>query len=414
MTPEKWLNLAAASLLAFYVFYVAWEMHLGTLCAQIGVDYCDYWSAAKVANAYGYAKIYDLQLLDQVQKTVLPRTADPALAATVPFPYLPPYLLPFQALCLLSPVTGFWVWTAVKIAALIMYIRFFSLSLLQRVPSTRFVLMIFVSLPVFLCLFSGQVDIWLAICVGEFMRAQLRHEPFRAGLWLGGLLIKPQVLILIGLVLRLRGSYRILAGLAACGSVVATVSLAMIGGSGILQVLRLWLIYAGGQASNWIEGMMNWRMLGFHLAAIVSPGIGWGIAGAGMLATLIITILAWGRSRDLRSETSLSPVAVLGILAATTSFAWHSHIWTAMILLPAILYLYQAGILPPRAVDYWIFLPAILFLLVVFAPEALTKLNLGSDISTRSVYFLVGAGELGVNQYLLWWAVKRGAKAADS
>jgi hypothetical protein len=156
-------------------------------------------------------------------------------------------------------------------------------------------LMIFASLPVYLSIWGGQIDVWLAICVGEFMRALLSDKPFRAGLWLGGLLLKPQLLVLIGLVFVLQRSLRILAGLATCSAILVISSLALIGPSGMVQMLDLWLIYASGHTSSWIEGMTNWRMLGYHLSAILDPWVGWGIAAAGMLATLVIALFVWRR-----------------------------------------------------------------------------------------------------------------------
>ena len=357
----------------------------------------------EVANTYGYGKIYDLQLLNQVEKTVLPRTADPAFAATVPFPYLPVFILPFQALCRLSPTLGFLIWTGIKVAALIMYLRFLSERLGQGLPSNRQMLMVFTALPVFWCLFSGQVDVWLVICVGEFMRALKSGKRFRAGVWLGGLLIKPQVLVLIGLILLLQRSGRVLLGLAACGLTLVTASLGLIGSGGLFQVLRLWVIYARGQESNWIEGMMNWRMLGSDLSTVAGPWIGWGLAAAGMATMLVVTLLLW-RHPSAFSAPQL-PIAMLGILAATTSFAWHSHIWTAMMLIPPILYLQQANILPAKAVAWWIFLPAALFFFAVFAQPAVTRFSVNSQGSIATIYFFIGAGEFAVNQYLFWWAV---------
>lgn len=409
MTREKWLNLAIASVLGFYLFYIAWEMGLRTLCGQIAVDYCAYRSAGTVANVHGYARVYDLQLMDQAEKSILPKTADPARFGTVPFPYLPVFVLPFQVLCLLSPEAGYGIWSAVNIIALFFYLRFFARALNGRPPGTRLMLMIFASLPVYLSIWGGQIDVWLAICVGEFTRALLSGKPFRAGLWLGGLLLKPQLLVLIGLLFVLQRSLRILAGLATCSAILVISSLTLIGPSGMVQMLRLWLIYASGHTSSWIEGMTNWRMLGFHLSAIIDPWIGWGIATAGMLATLVIALLVW---RPPFSPTrALSPIAILGVLAATTSFAWHSHISMATILIPPIVYLSLSNVLPQRALEYWVFLPAILFIFVVFAPEALAEFNIWNEGGRRLIYFFIGGAEFAVNLYLFGWAVRRTRQA---
>jgi hypothetical protein len=411
MTRKKWLNLVMASLLGFYMFYIVWELRLGTLCGQIGVDYCDYWSAGRVANGYGYARIYDLEILNRVEKSILPSTADPTRFGVVPFPYLPVFVIPFQLLSLLTPPAGFWIWNAVNTFALFGYLAFFSSRLRQQVPSTRLVLLLLVALPVYLNIFSGQVNVWLGVCVGEFMRALVDGRRFRAGLWLGGLLLKPQVLVLIGLVLVLRRSTRILAGLAACASVLLLASLLQVGAAGLVDALTLWTVYARGQASIWLEGMMNWRMIGFHASSIAGQWAGLGVVAAGMLLTLVVVLRAWGRRPN--SSNPLSPRAVLGIFAATTALAWHSHIHMAILLIPPMLFLFQTGELPARALESWVLVPAILFLPVVFAPEAIAKLNMGSYISARSVYFVIGAAELGVNLYLLWWAANVQSIARD-
>ncbi len=403
MTPEAWQNLALAGLLLFYLIYTILEVILHTMCGQIGVDYCDYWSAGRVANLYGYARVYDLQFLGQAQKSILPATADPSRIAVVPFPYLPVFVLPFQFLSLLTPELGFWIWNAINTIAFFLYLRYFTRRLTQQPVSTRLMLLILASLPVYINIFSGQVGVWLAVCVGEFMRAWIAGRPFRAGLWLGGLLLKPQLLILVGLVLLLQRAMRILAGLAVSSSLLIIASFLLSGPAGFIQMFKLWLLYANGQASIWIEGMMNWRMLGLHLSAITSPWIGWGIAGVGMLATLTITLYIWGRPLNPRSSSF--PIALAGILAASATIAWHSHIHTAMILIPPMIYLYQAKIMPQKVLDYWVFLPALLFFIIVFVPEALAKSGIFSDEVGRFIYFFIGAPEFGVNFYLFWWAV---------
>ena len=128
-----WLNLALASLVAFYVMYLIVEALLRTTCGQLGIDYCDYISAGNIASRFGYSKIYDLVLLDRVQKTLLPAQADPASIPVDIFPYLPVFVLPFQALAAFSPAAGFWTWTGLKVVALVVYLQFFARRLgLQR------------------------------------------------------------------------------------------------------------------------------------------------------------------------------------------------------------------------------------------------------------------------------------------
>jgi hypothetical protein len=403
MTPRSWLNLGLAGLLLFYAIYFAWQALPHMTCGRIGADYCAYVSAGRVANAYGYAGIYDLQLVEQAQSGMLPAAQDAPPIPVLPFLYLPIFVLPFQLFSQLTPESGFWIWTALNITALFAYLQFFIRRLHLRPAPIRLLLMLFACLPVYMNVLTGQMDIWLVICVGEFMRALFGHEPFRAGLWLGGLLLKPQVLILIGMILLLRRSWQILAGLAASSCALAIVSFILVRPAGLVQMLKAWLTTAGGQANIWVEGMMNWRMLGVHVSNITSPAIGWGWAGAGMLATVVVTLLVW--RRPFSPALPSFPLPLLGILAATAMVAWHAHIHMAVILIPPVLYLYQTKTVPQKALDYWVFLPAFLFLVMVFVPETMVKLDIVSGDIRPFIYFAIGAGQFSANLYLFWWAV---------
>lgn len=398
----KRLNLLLAGLLAFYIVFTIWLAVPHVECGRIGGDYCQYLGGGRVANAYGYAHIYDLQLPRQAQGGNLSPATDSSPTWVLPFPYLPVFVLPFQLFSLLTPDLAFWTWTAANLAALFLYLRSFLRRLdLQPAPK-RLWLMIFVSLPVYMNLMNGQVNVWLVVCVGEFMIALFNRQPFRAGLWLGGLLLKPQLLILIGLLLLVRRSWQILAGLAASSGVLAIVSTLMIGPSGLVQMLKIWIGTANAPTGIWVEGMMNWRMLGLHLSNISNPWIGWGFAGLGTLATLIVTLYVWRQPFDSLSPSF--PIALLGILAATSMITWFAHIHEAVFLIPPLVYLYQARQLPNKVLDWWVFFPASMFVAMVFVPETLMKLGILPD-GRPLIYFLIGMSEFSANACLLSWAV---------
>lgn len=398
----KWRNLLLTGLGAFFMVFTIWLAAPHVECGRIGGDYCQYLSGGQVANVYGYAHIYDLQLPQEPQGGNLSPAANSAPAWFWPFPYLPVFVLPFQLLSLLSPDIAFWTWTAANLAVLFLYLQSFLRRLdLQPAPN-RLLLMIFVSLPVYMNLLTGQMNIWLVICIGEFMLSLLNRHSFRAGLWLGGLLLKPPLLLLIGLILLVRRSWQLLAGLAASSGALAIVCYLMVGPAGILQMLKLWFGAVNASGRVWVEGMMNWRMLGVHLSNISSPWIGWGFAGAGALATLIVTFWVWRRPFDPSSPSF--PVALLGILAATTMVTWHAHIHEAVILIPPLVYLYRTKALPEKVLDWWVFLPALMYVAMVFVPETLMQLGILPDVRSL-IYFLIGLSEFLVNGYLLWWAV---------
>lgn len=411
LTVDGWQNLAAAGLLLFYLIYTGLQVGLGTLCGQMGVDYCDYWSAGRAASLYGYARVYDLQVIGAIEKSILPATADPSQIAVVPFPYLPIFVLPFQPLSLISPAIGFWIWTAINFAVFVLYLRHFARRIGEPAAASGLTLLLVASLPFYLNLFSGQVAVWLTICVGECMISLLRRRPFTAGLWLGGLLLKPQVLLLIGLVLVLQRSVRVLAGLGITSVIVLAGSLLLSGPAALTQMFRLWLLYGSGEASIWPEAMMNWRMLGFHLSTVLPPWIAWGIAALGMVATVGIALYAWRRPFIPGSPSLVT--GLLGVLAASAIVAWHSHIHTAMILMPPLIYLFQARALPRKALGYWALVPGLFFVLITFAPAVLAGFHIFSDFLGKFIYFFIGASELAVTLCLFGWAVKASRPSAS-
>jgi len=87
--------------------------------------------------------------------------------------------------------------------------------------------------PVFANFINGQVNVFLLVCTGEFLRNVMEDHPFTAGLWLGGLLLKPQVLILIVPVILILRYWKIFAGFFASSAVILLTSLALSGWNGM-------------------------------------------------------------------------------------------------------------------------------------------------------------------------------------
>ncbi|MGZ6316856.1 MAG: glycosyltransferase 87 family protein, partial [Anaerolineales bacterium] len=213
MTAEGWQNLALTAILIFYIAQCALDIQWGNMCGHLAIDYCSFWSAGRVASTRGYADVYNLNIMESVQRSVFPaRYETGGTFATVPTPYLPIFVLPFSLLGFLGPFAGYWIWAILNLVVLLYYLRFFAIKMTGQPPSKRLMLLILLSLPVFLNFFYGQVNIWLTIFLGEYMRAAASGKPFKAGLWLAGLLLKPQYLILIGVAVLMQRSIKMLAG----------------------------------------------------------------------------------------------------------------------------------------------------------------------------------------------------------
>ncbi len=405
MSSENWINLAIAGLLVFYLAQFAVDIAWNITCGHVGVDFCTYWSAGQIANRFGFSAVYNPTLLSQVENSIFPKSADPALFVYSAFAYLPVFILVFQPFALLTPEAGYWLWTILNLAILIWYIRFFSSKMTGKSVPIRLLMLVLVSLPVFSNVFYGQVEVWLTVCVGEFMRSSLDHKPFRAGLWLGGLLLKPQALILIGLILLLHRSLKELMGLVSTSGGLLAVSWLMVGSKpeGLTLLLQSWLQSGQGMAYTGTESMMNWRMLGLYISKFTNPWLGYGLAVAAMLATAVLVLRIW--RRPFHPDPILFTVSALGIFSATDLVAWHSHVHMAMILIPALIYLRLKNQLPQAILDGWTLMPALLYIAVVI-PENLMRFKILPLSYISLVYFMRGAGEFGANIYLLWWAIK--------
>jgi hypothetical protein len=402
MTPEAWQNLALLAIAIFYIAQFGLDVLWHNMCGHLASDYCAFWSAGHIANVYGYARVYDINLLGQIEASISPRPAGYAIA-TLPIPYLPIFFIPFQLLTNLPPLASYAVWTLINLAAFVWYLRFFIPKTTGQQLPQALVAVSLISLPVYLNFFEGQVNLWLLVCAGEAVRASMAGREWRAGLWLAGLLLKPQLLLLIVPVLALRGVWKLIGGLAVASLGALVASWLMIGANGIRALLGPWLGYTQGIPSSNVSVMMNWRMLGTTAAAITSPLLGWVIIAGGSLATFVAVIHLWRSRIDPQAEAY--PVVWLGLLAATTLFAWHSHVHTAVILLPLLLYLTVRETLPRHVLRLWLILPAALYVASFIAGAAVQAGLLPADANTL-VNFARGAGQFGMSLYLLIWAIQ--------
>ena len=397
MTPEAWQNLMLAAVCVFYLAQFGLDLYWHNMCGRLAVDYCSYWSAGQVAKVSGYPEAYNVAALGQVQKAIFPQ--GPYSIGVSPTPYLPIFLMPFAWMSFMGPYVGYWVWTLINVLVLFYYLRMFTAKLTGGPIGKRLLILILLSWPVFLNFLYGQSNLWLMICVGEYLRAMHSSKPMRAGLWLGGVLIKPQYLILIAIALLLQRSWRILLGLTLSSIPVLAISYLLVGPKGAVQFIQLMFGFANGIRASAPEVMMNWRMIGLYLGTLINPAWAWGIALTGLAVTAIGGIYVWVRS-SADASTYRRGLALLGILAASQAVAWHSHAASAMMLIcPLILLAQPEYRLAKHALFLWILFPPIAyFLTVVFAVLAhgvtidlAPTLNLLSAVVpfAFNIYFLV-------------------------
>lgn len=435
---ERWLSLVGLLLAVFYLAFVWIYLQVAGLFDYMGFDYRVFLASAEIATSRGFAAVYfdgdpDLPVQEEFQRPIYEAYATgPGRAnyATGPMYYLPAFLLLFLPMLLLPPGTGFVVWTALNGAVLLLYLWRFVRALGDRDVHGALALVV-LSYPAFLTLFLGQVNVLLLVVFGEFLLATMRGQAFRGGLWLGGLLLKPQTLVLIlpGLLLQScphlvslvrrgrgrpgegtasvppRGStirrparpwerigwpLRVLLGLALSGLGILALSLLLAGIEGLRNLGRQLFFYPGIQSTTAPRLMMNWRGLGANLALWLPSPVAGAVAIAGLALTVGVALSLWWRPADPASPRFF--LILFGTYAATCAITWHAHIHMALPLAVPLLYLYARRRLSPIILALWAALPA-----VVFFVAAILLPGVAAN--------LAGLGMFVLNLGLVGWAI---------
>jgi len=395
------LNLALFAVFIYYLMQFGLALYANNLFNTIGSDFLSFWSVGHIANNQGYAHVYDLSLLSKVQKPFHEDIVTDRIYAPIPAPLFAIFITPFQFLSLLDPAMGFFLWTIINLFGLIVYLRFFIKDMIPGPIQPRLLVIFLISLPVFQTLFWGQINVWLVICLGEFMRAAFHEKSYRSGLWLAGLLIKPQTLVLLIPALLLQRSWKKLAGFITMAIGIITVSIALAGLQGIYSLVELWLNYVSGIPTNAPENMVNWRMVALQISPFTGTTIGWGVAFAGLIITMLMCFLLW-----LKPVSPSSPrfsIALLGTLAATMAVTWHSHLHMMMIILPPLVYLAAQDRISLKLIYYWAFAPPVIAF-IVFILGVFVKLGLLPAFGYQGLF--LGLCGLTLHLSLLAWSMR--------
>ena len=390
-----WLLLAAGLAVSLAV---ALAFHSsGELCAFLATDYRGYYASALIARSHGFASVYDQALQNAVQEALPLRCPGGELAYPrlyVSMPYLPVFVLPFLPLTALDFSFSYLLFSLLNLAVLAAYLLRFCRALGLR-PGLLALLEWLLCLPLLSNLSLGQVNVYLAVCLGEFILAAWRGQRLRSGLWLAAMLVKPYVLFLLLAGLLVSRGWRALAGFGAGLLAVVGSSLLLAGVEGVAASLAL----AGRFAGPLIQtgpAMMNWRALALNLQTLLPAWSAWAIAGLGMAVCAIAALRLWAPGPPPDRDIIL--LRVLAALAATFAISWHAHFYLHLLLLPLLLAL-DAAVQPdqPRLpigfLAAWaVGLPALYLAVALAGPEPARR--------------LLGLGYLGLNLGLLAWACR--------
>lgn len=395
------INLAIFAALILYLMQIGLALYVNNLFNTLGSDFLGFWTTGFIANTKGYSYIYDPNLVSSIQKPYHEILETDNIYAPILSAFFPAFGLPFQLFALLEPGPAFAIWSFLNFIVLVFYLHFFIKNLTEkRLPSGLLALLI-ISYPVFHNLFWGQINVWLLICVGEFMRAIRYKRSFLSGLWLAGMLLKPQTLILLIPALMIKRSWVAITGFLTGLFAILLISFLLAGTQGFAGLVNVWSGFATGIPTNAPEDMVNWRMIMVQLNAITGSNAGVVIAILGAGLTLLACLLIWPKS--IKVDSRNFAVVLLGLLATTAVTTWHSHIHMMLVLLPPLAYLAVQNRLPSKILLFWNLGPPLTMLL---SDSSLLLARIDLLPQFRYEGFYLGLWGLIFNLSLLAWAIK--------
>lgn len=367
---ENRQNLIILSALVLYSVWLGYAIFKGPIQTGFSGDYLAFWSAGKVADLKGYSEVYRLESLKSVQLQELDKLGLSARINTLTYSPLPValfpfFIFPFQLLSRISIQTSYWIWAITNLLILLGYLYNFTKKISPDIPDNmpliKLILLMLVSYPVWMNFVEGQVEVLIVLCTGESIRQAINHRPFLSGFWLAGLLIKPQLLILIMPIYIFLRYWKAISGFALSSVIVLGSSLIVAGFAGIKAMFDLWTKFSAGMATNSPEMMINWRMIGLNLNAITGASFGWVIAGMGIFLTLGFVYYLVRLKPVYGSSVWVFTMAV--VFSATLAITWHSHYHMAVVLIPFLIFITQSKLFPSKIIFAWAATTPCLFLI---------------------------------------------------
>jgi hypothetical protein len=389
----QWLDRLWVIVMVILLAYTIQVYRSGRYCAYLGTDFRGYYAVAQIARQSGFAELYNQQTQEQYQAALSHRCpagnyAPPLL--WVSMPYLPLFVVIFISLTFIDFTSAYFLWVALNLAAVLIYLRHFASALGVKSNFIHILQWAF-CVPLFSNLVLGQMNVFLMICLGEFVLAAIRGRRYLSGIWLGGLLMKPHTLILVLPGLFLQKNWKALLGFSGSALAILVLSLILAGWKGVWSSIQLAVGFAGPLIQTG-SSMMNFRALALNLEAISPAWLAWAVAVCGMALVAGFALYRWKR----RSPTTDMGfvILILTTFAATFAITWHSHFYLLLLLLPLMVALDSKEIISPAWRWGWMVGPPLLFGLF----------NLANPDQVRNWF---GLGMLAANLFLFAWGFRR-------
>lgn len=297
-------------------------------------DFVLYYSAAKIIHDGKRDQLYDLALQKDYQKGF-------GLAyrnRVLPYNHPPYELLALLPLANFSFPVAHALWAVINILLLVLMLSRLSYFVAAEFRAL-FGLMIFAYYPTLTALKMGQDSIVTAYLLVETF-VNLKQRRFAvAGAVLALGLYKPQFVLPLAGILFFRRCWPAVFGFVSATALLAAVSVAMVGGSGLAELFSMWLSMTHRGQVVWPELMVNLRGLVYM---ILNLG---GMAGAtnvlNLLLSTLVYVVTWRLWRVPANDSDelFNLRFALGV-TATVLVSFHLYSYDAtLLILPMVLML---------------------------------------------------------------------------
>jgi len=334
---REWRNLGAAGLAWFlFIAFVltGWFVVVTPLRADIlDNDLTLVYMGARIGIEQGWSHIYSVSAQHDLFTRLRPNAE---YTGALRFVSPPPYAW------MLLPVTGFgaagvvYIWLALSVMALVA--AWWIAAPGQGRTRWLWLLGALAWYPLLYSLALAQPDMVLVLVVVAAWKLTQAGKPFLGGIVLGLSVLKPQLTLLLPLVLLVSGRWRIAAAWAATTAALALVSLLVIGGQGFNDYLNL---------LSEARHITNNRF--YTLAYLFGPGL-----LSDVLQGIVVAITVVGAY--LNRHASLDRVFALGLVATMLGASyWHVQDFTIFV---AAAWLFWRD-RPPAWQRWWLLVVAI-------------------------------------------------------
>jgi hypothetical protein len=337
MRINSWRGMLFAGAVSLLIIYfVWWERMIGDPVERSGTDFIAFYSAGRVAQAHGFASIYDIEQQQKIEQEVV---GFPLAEGQVLLYNHMPYLVPLLALVVNENYVGsFERWILVLIGIYFIGTQFLIKSLFAaEKEEIRFALLI-VTLtfsPLFISLWQGQDTAFLYLGVVFWCIGILKKQDWLIGVGLALATVRPHISLALAVPLLFRDQRAWWRSLLLIG-ILALFSVMILNVQGTIGFMNLLRISSEG---IWFgmkpDAMLNLLGLLLRMVQFPNPGtaswIGWLI----YLAGIVLIGVLWQRSKIIDGR-----LLGLSILIALVT-APHLHLHDLTLLIFPLLFVAQ-------------------------------------------------------------------------